>query len=185
MYGNSVSNCCDSINWVQSDTCLSLSTGVVSEMFFLDPSDNTKCVVQQAASTTGSTITCDANGEVTSPAPDAGVTCVEDITVSTKLYSTLQDCCEANVSWDVDNCKHASQGTQYQGSGEFYVDWTMSQCVQDCPASTTVGSTCGGIAKTWDKLYTTVQDCCNRLSWIPSSKCQYVVIGLGKFQTKK
>merc|ERR1719409_1080430 len=119
MYGNSVSNYCDSINWVQSDTCLSLSTGVVSEMFFSDPSDNTKCVVQQAASTTGSgaAVTCDANGEVDFPTADAGVTCVEDITVSTKLYSTLKGCCDANVPWDSDNCVHASQGTQYQGSG--------------------------------------------------------------------
>ncbi len=175
MYGNSVSNCCASISWVQKETCEAISTGVNSQMFFLDPSDSSKCVVQQAASTAGSIIDCDAQGEVQNSADADGVTCKEDITVSTKLYSSLEECCDANVSWDSDNCVHASQGTQYQGSNEFYVDWSISMCVQDCPEVTTVGSQCGGVANAWDTKYTSATECCGRLTWIEASKCQYVV----------
>ena len=176
MYGNSVSNCCASISWVQKETCEAISTGVVSEMFFLDPSDSTKCVVQQAANTAGSTIDCDATGEVQNSADADGVTCKEDITVSTKLYSTLQACCDANVSWNSANCVHDSKGTQYQGSGEFYVDWSISKCVKDCPTSTSTGSQCGGLANSWDTKYTSATACCGRLNWIDPSKCQYFVI---------
>ena len=180
MYGNSVSNCCSSISWVQKEACEAISTGVVSEMFFLDPSDSKKCVVQQAANTagTGATVECDNSSPpvVTGSANADGVTCKEDIDVSTKLYSTLQACCEANVSWNSANCVHDSQGTQYQGSGEFYVDWSISKCVKDCPTSTSTGSQCGGLANSWDTKYTAATACCGRLNWIDPSKCQYFVV---------
>jgi hypothetical protein len=182
MYGNSVSNCCDSISWVQKETCEAISTGVNSLMFFLDPSDSSKCVVQQAASTgSGTAVECDAQSEVVNSvnAEYDGVTCVEDIDVSTKLYSTLKDCCDANVSWDSLNCQHASQGTQYQGTGNWYVDWSISQCVTDCPTSTTAGTQCGGLANAWDTMYQNATSCCSRLGWIPvgagPGKCEYIV----------
>mmetsp|Transcript_2245 Transcript_2245/g.3118 ORF Transcript_2245/g.3118 Transcript_2245/m.3118 type:complete len:882 (+) Transcript_2245:105-2750(+) len=174
-YDASVSNCCKSINWVQEETCVSLSTGIVSEMFFVDPSDRTKCLAHQEAAVTGTTIACDA-GVVdggTAGTAATGVTCEETITTSTKLYSSLEDCCEANVNWDSDACVHRSRGTEATGTNEFYVDWSLSQCVQDCTTEET-GSSCGGLAKAWDVLYKDSSSCCGRLSWLSKSKCVYV-----------
>jgi len=174
-YDASVENCCKSINWVQEETCVSISTGVVSEMFFADPSDRTKCLAHQkagvAASGTGG-ITCTAAGVVDNSAdPAYGVTCEDTITTSTKLYSTLEDCCEANVNWDKDSCIHSSKGTEATGTQKFYVDWSLSQCVQDCASAP--GNSCGGLAKAWDVLYKDSSSCCNRLSWLSRSKCVY------------
>jgi hypothetical protein len=175
-YDASVENCCKSINWVQEETCVSISTDVVSEMFFADPSDRTKCLAhQEAAVTGGTTIACTA-GVVsggTAGTAATGVTCEETITTSTKLYSSLEDCCEANVNWDSDACVHRSRGTQATGTDEYYVDWSLSQCVQDCTTETP-GSSCGGLAKAWDVLYKDSSSCCGRLSWLSRSKCVYV-----------
>jgi hypothetical protein len=55
---------------------------------------------------------------------------------------------------------------------EWYVDWSLSQCVQDCPSATS--SSCGGLAKAWDVLYSDSSSCCSRLSWLSRSQCIYV-----------
>jgi hypothetical protein len=55
---------------------------------------------------------------------------------------------------------------------KWYVDWSLSQCVQDCTTEAT-GSSCGGIAKAWDVLYSDSSSCCSRLSWLSRSKCIY------------
>jgi hypothetical protein len=170
-YGNSVSNCCKSINWVQEETCVSLSIGVVTEKFFANPSDRTKCLAHQLDGNSGATITC-AAGKVTTVGDATGVECSDTITVNTKLYDSLEDCCEANVNWDSDTCKHQSKGDAATGTNEFYVDWSLSQCVQDC-VSDDANTNCGGIAKAWDKLYSTATACCARLSWLSRSKCVY------------
>lgn len=180
-YGESVENCCKSINWVQEETCASLSTGVVSQMFFADPSDRTKCLAHQTAdggASAGTGIKCTAgvvtnNNDLSDTTDDDadGVTCEETITTSTKLYSSLEDCCEANVNWDKDSCIHSSKGTEATGTLEWYVDWSLSQCVQDCASAS--GTSCGGLAKAWDVLYKDSSACCNRLSWLSRSKCVY------------
>lgn len=177
-YGESVENCCKSINYVQEETCVAISTDTVSEMFFVDPSDRTKCLAHQTAAGSGTTITCVggvvSGGTAGSATTGSGVTCEDTITTSTKLYASLDDCCEANVSWDKDSCIHDSRGTQATGTNKYYVDWSLSQCVQDCPDAGLVGSSCGGIAKAWDVLYADSSACCNRLSWLSRSKCIYV-----------
>eukprot|EP00986_Skeletonema_menzelii_P012279 scaffold6708_cov153-Skeletonema_menzelii.AAC.5 len=176
-YDASVSNCCKSINWVQEETCVSISTGVVSQMFFADPSDRTKCVAHQVPGTaagTGVTVACAGTGDVVSaPADATGVTCQKDITPDTKLYSTLEKCCEANVNWDSESCVHESRGTEAPGSLKYYVDWTLSQCVQDCTVVGS-GSSCKELAKKWDVLYNDANSCCERLSWLSRSKCVYI-----------
>ena len=173
-YDASVSNCCKSINWVQEETCVSISTGVVSQMFFADPSDRTKCVAHQVPGTTGSTVACAGTGDVVSvPTGASGVTCQKDITPDTKLYSTLEKCCEANVNWDSESCVHESRGTEAPGSLKYYVDWTLSQCVQDCDTVAS-GSSCKEKAKKWDVLYNDANSCCGRLPWLSRSKCVYI-----------
>ena len=171
-YGNSVSNCCKSINWVQEETCISLSLGEVSQKFFANPSDRTTCLAHQRDATDGTTIDCTEAGIVYGHADANGVECTDTITANTKLYDSLEDCCEGNVNWDSDTCIHQSKGTEATGSNEFFVDWSLSQCVQDC-VSDEANTSCGGIAKAWDKLYPTATACCGRLSWLSRSKCVY------------
>jgi len=174
-YGASVENCCKSISWVQADTCKALSTGVKSQKFFSDPSDSNKCVVHQVADTTGSPAIACASGEVTGTAgtEPTGVKCEPDIQPATKLYATLDACCKANVPWDSDNCKYSSMGTSSPGTGNWYIDWSVEKCAQDCPETTTAGSTCGGIANKWQVLYSSSSACCKQISWISAAKCVF------------
>jgi hypothetical protein len=177
LYKNSVENCCKSISWVQAETCKALSLGVVSQMYFQDPSDPNKCVVNQAASVsagTGITVTCDASGKVLTPADATGVSCVSTIQPSTKLYSSLDTCCGAVVPWAKETCKYSSRGTSAPGTLKYYISWSWTSgdhCVQDCPKPLTAGSACGGLANPWQFLYATPKECCDKLSWVPSSKC--------------
>ncbi len=147
-----------------------------SQKYFLNPSDQTQCIVHQVAdtSTSGSgtpAVQC-ASGKVTAPAQSTGVTCDPDnIQPGTKLYATLEACCKANVPWDEDNCKYESRGTSAPGTLEFYIDWTRQQCVQNCNEAP--GTSCGGIAKKWQPLYSTKETCCKHISWIATSKCVF------------
>jgi hypothetical protein len=174
-YKGSVTNCCKSISWVEDEVCYSLSTGELTQMYFPDPSDRTKCVVHQVEDTSSMSVTPDVeclSGKVTVPTEFAGVKCVDEIGVSTKLYDSLEDCCEQNVSWDVDSCKYGSQGEDAPGTGKFYIDWSLEQCVSDCTEESP-GSSCNGIAKSWQSTYTSAETCCNQISWVKRRDCQY------------
>ncbi len=144
-------------------------------MYFVSPSDRSTCVVHQVAtSATGGLIDC-TNGKVVAGGSSAnsvtGVTCNPTIDMNTKLYTTLDKCCEANVSWDKTSCVYKSQGTTAQGTGEYYVDWSISKCVTDCsPAS---GTSCGGIASAWQQTFTTASACFNRISWVAPADALY------------
>ena len=178
-YKGSVTNCCKSISWVEDEVCYYLSTeGTPTQKYFVDPSDRTKCVVHQIEATAATgfyasppPVVC-AAGKVTSPADSAGVECVEDIGVSTKLYDSLDDCCKKNVSWDVDSCKYGSMGTDAPGSLDYYIDWSLEQCVQDCNTEA-AGSSCNGLAKSWQKTFSSAETCCKQISWVKSSACLY------------
>ena len=44
--------------------------------------------------------------------------------------------------------------------------------LQDCPKKTTSGP-CGGLAKSWDQLYTFAADCCReKLNFLPLATCE-------------
>ncbi|KAK1743061.1 putative peroxidase family protein [Skeletonema marinoi] len=178
-YQGSLTNCCKSINWVQAEVCYYLSTlGTPTQKYFADPSDRTKCVVHQTEDTaatgfytTTPAVVC-AAGKVTSPADSEGVECVEDIGVSTKLYDSLDECCKTNVSWDVDTCKYGSQGDEAPGSGDYYIDWSIEKCVQDCNIEAP-GSQCNGIAKSWQTTFGSEETCCKQISWVNRRDCLY------------
>ena len=143
-------------------------------MYFLNPSDRSTCVVHQEATATGE-INC-GSGKVVAGGNSAdsvtGVTCNPTIDQNTKLYSTLAECCEANVSWDKTNCEYKSQGVSAPGTSDYYVDWSLSQCVQNCPESS--GPSCGGVANAWETLYPTSTACADRISWVPKADAIYV-----------
>ena len=172
-YGSNIGSCCRAISWVQHETCESISTGVKSEMYFADPSSSTSytCVVHQSDNTAGSAVTCDASGKVTLSLASDGVTCDPNIKVSTKLYSSLQDCCNKNYPWNADNCVYESRGDENPGTSQFYIKWSNEQCAQDCAESP--GTPCGGNAQVWDQTFPTLQKCCDQLSWVQQSDCLY------------
>ncbi len=80
------------------------------------------------------------------------------------LSTTLEKCCKRHFSWNVKECL----GTSAEGSNEWYVRYEENTCVQDCSGA----SPCGGIADSWQELYSSKAKCCQeKLYWIP--KCHY------------
>ena len=174
LYGSDLTSCCKSLPAsIQLETCQALSLDIVSEMYFVNPSDRSTCVVHQEATASGGLIACTA-GKVSggsSANSVTGVTCNPTIDLSTKLYTTLEECCEENVSWDKTNCEYKSQGTSAPGTTDYYVDWERNQCVQDCPEAS--GTSCGGLANAWETLYPTASDCTDMIGWVAPSDAIY------------
>jgi hypothetical protein len=84
------------------------------------------------------------------------------------LSTTLQKCCEKHFYWNINECLGTSPDDSAVGTDKWYVEWDTNTCVQDCVGA----SPCGGIAETWDQLYSSKEQCCNeRLPWI--SKCRF------------
>ncbi|EED86748.1 predicted protein [Thalassiosira pseudonana CCMP1335] len=80
------------------------------------------------------------------------------------MSSDLETCCKKYYSWNYEAC----MGSTATGSSEWYVDWNLSICVQDCVGS----APCGGLAETWDSLYTSAAACCSgKLSWVDADTC--------------
>ncbi len=80
------------------------------------------------------------------------------------LSTTLEKCCERHFSWNVNECL----GTTAGGSNEWYVSYEDKTCVQDCSGA----SPCGGIANSWEELYSSKEECCQeKMYWIP--RCRY------------
>ena len=85
------------------------------------------------------------------------------------LAPTLEKCCKKHFSWDVKKCLGDSPGSTYAGTNKWYVNWTDKKCVQDCNSG---AAPCGGIANSWDDLYTSQADCCEeKLFWINTRDC--------------
>ncbi|KAL3781784.1 hypothetical protein HJC23_009214 [Cyclotella cryptica] len=58
------------------------------------------------------------------------------------------------------------------GSAKWYVDWSVSKRVKDCPSGGT-DKECGGLAESWESAeYTSWSACCStRLSWVKTADC--------------
>jgi hypothetical protein len=176
LYGKDLTSCCNSLPAsIQLETCEALSLDTVSQMYFVNPSDRSTCVAHQVATSvagSGNYIACTA-GVVSGGSNGVnGVTCNPTIDLNTKLYTTLDDCCDANVSWDKTKCVYDSQGATAPGTQKYYVDWSLSKCAQDCPEAN--GGSCGGIANTWETLYNTAAECFDRISWVAPADALYV-----------
>lgn len=89
------------------------------------------------------------------------------------LRSTVNDCCERYFGWAFNACITASGGnsTAAAGTVQWYVNWELRQCIQDCPASSS-NANCGGLRQPWDPLYATASECCSqKLSWLDANIC--------------
>ena len=85
------------------------------------------------------------------------------------LSTTLEKCCERHFFWNINACLGTSPDAVDVGTDKWYVEWKTSTCVQDCVGE----SPCGGIAESWDELYSSKDQCCDkRLPWV--NKCRYL-----------
>lgn len=73
-------------------------------------------------------------------------------------HSTVTACCGAHFQTKVtDYCVTVSQGEEYAGSKDWYLDSSEHMCVQDCDGA----APCGGVIEdTWQPLYDSNTACC-------------------------
>ncbi len=81
------------------------------------------------------------------------------------LSTSLRQCCEKHFSWDIQNC----MGTDATGTGKWYVKYDAETCVQDCTTGAS-NPNCGGVAETWQGLFSSKADCCDETMWY-NNKC--------------
>lgn len=93
--------------------------------------------------------------------------------LSVPLYDTAEACCKSSVGWaKAEVCQQLPVATQ--GTNEWYVDWSKNKCVKNC--DTSVGGSCGGLAESYNQLYSSASLCCSQssaMSWMEESDCIY------------
>ena len=147
----SASACCSAqLSWMSNELCVSISTGVHTNMFYAD----------QTASV------CRKDCQAGNGLPCGG----SPTDLSLTLYNSLELCCATKVPWEP-FCVDKSNGNEPQGSQKYYVNWSYGKCALDCPVGSAAG--CGGVANSWDPKYDTQAACCSAISWIDRSKCVY------------
>jgi hypothetical protein len=96
---------------------------------------------------------------------------------TTWMFNDQNSCCKKYYPWSLAKCMSiasvspttsSSSGiitttttTIAPGSGKWYMNWSKYKCVKDCIG----GFQCGGLAKSWDQLYTTQSACCADKAW--------------------
>jgi hypothetical protein len=81
------------------------------------------------------------------------------------MHSTLDACCQKNYNWILTECTGASSSG---GSTNWYMDFNLSKCVQDCVGA----APCGGLANSWDIKYSTQDKCCTERMWWDVNGCK-------------
>ncbi|KAL3797099.1 hypothetical protein HJC23_000437, partial [Cyclotella cryptica] len=138
------------------DLCTAMGTGGYTNKFYVDYADN--ACKQDCAAASG-----------TNCAGHPG-------DKATQLFSTAQACCSSKLSY-LNQAACVSKSTtgsaaSATGSAKWYVDWSVSKCVKDCPSGGT-DKECGGLAESWESAeYTSWSACCStRLSWVKTADC--------------
>jgi len=150
--------CCEtSFTWVDTDACVADSEGIAqyTDKFYIDTIAGFKCAQD-----------CDiANG----------LPCMGNPESYLQRFDTAADCCNGGLGWlDTDRCIADTNDVAPvdQGSGEWYVDYTLNeadgQCVKDCAVG---GPSCGGLKDQWTVGYATSAECCAYLSWVEPGDC--------------
>mmetsp|Transcript_3803 Transcript_3803/g.8392 ORF Transcript_3803/g.8392 Transcript_3803/m.8392 type:complete len:90 (+) Transcript_3803:2557-2826(+) len=78
------------------------------------------------------------------------------------MFSDQRSCCEIHYGWSLPTClaagvsssstsSESATTTVAPGSGKWYINWVTYKCMKDCVGE----SQCGGLAESWDVLYTT------------------------------
>jgi hypothetical protein len=152
--------CCSGLfSWVDSDLCEAMTVGGYTGKFYVSYADSAckkDCMVDAANPECG--------GNPADPSYD--------------MFLDAATCCTEKVGFaDKDECVHMSETglpLVNNGSGKWYVDWSVVKCVKDCPISDS-DAECGGLAQSWeigDGGFDAPEDCCsNKLQWMNATKC--------------
>jgi hypothetical protein len=152
LFADAASCCAAKFGWINKDLCTAMGTGGYTNKFYVDYSSNS-CKQHCATGTA-----------------NCGGTPSDK---SVQMFDTAAACCSAKLSWvNKATCEAKSTGgtaTPASGSNKWYIDWSISKCVQDCPS----GGSCGGLAESWENPeYTSWETCCAaRLSWMKKEDC--------------
>jgi len=154
LYETPVSCCKNTLSWITPSVCEAASSGTTypgTDKWYAYYQHD-KCVQDCAASTKA---TC--GGILESAHVD--------------LFDTAKSCCRETLGWVNSNSCQAESTyavNNFAGSGGWYVNYKLSQCVQDC-----VGvAPCGKLAESWDNVFTSAGDCCStKLWWLEASTC--------------
>ena len=78
-----------------------------------------------------------------------------------ELYSSREQCCKMHLSWNKEKCNgvDADSPAVDLGTLKWYVKWDADTCAQDC--AVTSSPDCGGIADSWQQLYSSKRSCCD------------------------
>jgi len=148
LYTSATACCTNQLSWMSNELCVSISTGVPTNMFYAD----------QIASV------CKQDCPAGNGLPCGG----SPSDLSLTLYSSLASCCTTKIPWEP-SCVDKSNGNEPQGTGKYYVNWSYGKCALDCPEGSAAG--CGGVASNWDVKHDTQAACCSAISWVPD--CLY------------
>jgi len=168
-----VADCCQDPALGRSNNpqyCKSATMGVVTRMWFVDYS-NLLC--RQDCEEDPNTPSCTRNTDPTS-----------------SYNASPEACCKSKLGY-ANQAKCLSDSIAnpnlppYSGSDDYYVDYSTSKCVQDCPLGN--GGDCGGIVgDSSTKLYRDAKRCCrNTLPYMNLELCRdrsdWEATGTGKF----
>eukprot|EP00804_Cyclotella_cryptica_P028907 CCRYP_008477-RA/>CCRYP_008477-RA protein AED:0.15 eAED:0.15 QI:1290/1/0.5/1/1/1/2/0/392 len=152
--------CCSAkFGWIDTDLCEAMVTKGYTDKYYVSYSDNA----------------CKRDCKTTS-SPECGGNPTD---LATQLFTTAAECCSKKLSWvNSASCITKSEtGSEAAATGslKWYVDWSISKCVKDCPVGAT-DTECGGLAEKWESAeYTTGAECCKqRLSWVAPADCMLV-----------
>jgi len=156
LFDTAASCCAAKFGWIDKDLCEAMGTGGYTNKFYVDYSDNACKQDCAAASNTN----CGGN-----PSDK-----------SIQLFDTAAACCSGKLSYlNQAQCESKSttgSAASATGSSKWYVDWSISKCVKDCPTSGS-DAECGGLAESWESaVYSSWSACCDaRLSWVKDADC--------------
>eukprot|EP00804_Cyclotella_cryptica_P002188 CCRYP_019581-RA/>CCRYP_019581-RA protein AED:0.06 eAED:0.06 QI:137/1/1/1/1/1/6/278/792 len=152
-------DCCASkFGWIDSDYCQAIATGGHTNKYYVSYSDNA----------------CKKDCAVSESSPECGGNPTDQ---SSQLFAAASECCASKLSWvNLSACVSKSEtgsAAAATGSGKWYVDWSISKCVKDCPESA-LDSECGGLAESWESTeYSSASECCStRLKWMDLKSCK-------------
>jgi len=154
LYDTPASCCENTLSWIAPAFCEATSNSTTfsgTEKWYADY-QHEKCVQDCATSTSA---TC--GGLLMSASVD--------------LFDTVDSCCSGKLGWvGSESCQAESTNTALSSSGssKYYASQKLQRCVQDCVGS----APCGGLAESWDEVFTSSSQCCQqKLWWLERSAC--------------
>ncbi len=84
------------------------------------------------------------------------------------LFSDRQACCNKHYAWSLTTCLGGSDSIDL-GDAQWYMDWAGQaggDCVMNCPQE---NADCGGLAESWDTLWSSKEECCKKMKWWDAS----------------